>query len=68
MKYMIPALLLALSVAAEGQNALKIAPHAQATLHSFTDSAQVYPESVTIDHATGEFYVGSVKEGTTYKG
>jgi len=68
MKYMIPALLLALSVAAEGQNALKIAPHAQATLHSFTDSAQVYPESVTIDHATGEFYVGSVKEGTIYKG
>ena len=43
-------------------------PHAPPILHSFLDSANVYPESVTVDHSSGTFYVGSVKEGTIYKG
>jgi sugar lactone lactonase YvrE len=30
--------------------------------------AQVYPESVAIDQSNGTFYVGSVKEGTIFKG
>lgn len=42
--------------------------HAVPVLHSFLDSTQVYPESVTVDPSTGTFYVGSVKEGTIYKG
>ena len=37
-------------------------------LHSFLDSTQVYPESVTVDPSSGTFFVGSVKEGTIYKG
>jgi sugar lactone lactonase YvrE len=28
----------------------------------------VYPESVTVDQSSGTFFVGSVKEGTIYKG
>jgi len=36
-------------------------------IHSFPGD-QVYPESVTIDQASGTFYVGSVKEGTIFKG
>jgi hypothetical protein len=43
-------------------------PHASAILHSFLDSANVYPESVTVDQSSGTFFVGSVKEGTIYKG
>jgi sugar lactone lactonase YvrE len=42
--------------------------HADPVLHSFLDSAQVYPESVTVDPSSGTFFVGSVKEGTIYKG
>ena len=36
-------------------------------IHSFPGD-QVYPESVTIDQASGTFYVGSVKEGTIFQG
>ena len=28
----------------------------------------MYPESVTVDQSSGSFFVGSVKEGTIYKG
>jgi hypothetical protein len=37
-------------------------------LHTFLDSANVYPESVTVDQSSGSFFVGSVKEGMIYKG
>lgn len=30
--------------------------------------AEVFPESVAIDHATGVYYVGSVKDGTVFRG
>ena len=43
-------------------------PYAPPILHSFLDSANVYPESVTVDQSSGTFFVGSVKEGTIYKG
>ena len=43
-------------------------PYATPILHSFLDSANVYPESVTVDQSSGSFFVGSVKEGTIYKG
>ncbi len=43
-------------------------PHAPPIRHSFLDSANVYPESVTVDQSSGTFFVGSVKEGTIYKG
>jgi hypothetical protein len=38
-------------------------PYAPPILHSFLDSANVYPES-TVDQSSGTFFVGSVKEGT----
>jgi sugar lactone lactonase YvrE len=43
-------------------------PYASPILHTFLDSANVYPESVTVDQSSGTFFVGSVKEGTIYKG
>ena len=43
-------------------------PYAPPVLHTFLDSANVYPESVTVDQSSGTFFVGSVKEGTIYKG
>lgn len=43
-------------------------PYAPPILHTFLDSANVYPESVTVDQSSGSFFVGSVKEGTIYKG
>lgn len=43
-------------------------PYATPLLHTFLDSANVYPESVTVDQSSGTFFVGSVKEGTIYKG
>jgi hypothetical protein len=43
-------------------------PYASPILHAFLDSANVYPESVTVDQSSGTFFVGSVKEGTIYKG
>ena len=45
----------------------QVRPHPQAILHSFPGT-QVYPESVAVDQSTGTFYVGSVKEGTIFKG
>jgi outer membrane protein assembly factor BamB len=36
-------------------------------LHTFPGD-QVFPESVAVDHKTGRFYVGSVKDGTLYTG
>ncbi len=51
-----------------GSNAQEtLQPHAPPVLHSFLDSANVYPESVTVDQSSGTFFVGSVKEGTIYK-
>lgn len=38
-------------------------PHKLWRLASFLDSANVYPESVTVDQSSGTFFVGSVKEG-----
>lgn len=43
-------------------------PYAPPILHTFLNSANVYPESVTVDQSSGTFFVGSVKEGTIYKG
>ena len=43
-------------------------PYSPPILHTFLDSANVYPESVTVDQSSGTFFVGSVKEGTIYKG
>ena len=43
-------------------------PYAPPILHTFLDSANVYPESVTVDQSSGTFFVGSVKEGTIYRG
>jgi sugar lactone lactonase YvrE len=53
---------------ADSNDAVKLQPHANPILHSFLDSANVYPESVTVDQSSGSFFVGSVKEGTIYKG
>lgn len=50
-----------------GAIAQQARPHANAILHSFPGD-QVYPESVTVDPATGDFYVGSVKDGTIFRG
>lgn len=47
--------------------AQEVRPHPQAIIHSLP-GMQTYPESVTVDHATGTYYVGSVKEGTIFKG
>ena len=48
--------------------AQEVRPHATpVVIHSFPGD-QVFPESVTIDHASGTFYVGSVKEGTIFQG
>jgi len=43
-------------------------PYASPILHTFLDSANVYPESVTVDQSSGAFFVGSVKGGTIYIG
>ena len=58
--------LFTLSADSNAQEALR--PYAPPILHSFLDSANVYPESVTVDPSSGSFFVGSVKEGTIYKG
>ena len=55
--------------AAADSNAQEILqPYAPPILHTFLDSANVYPESVTVDQSSGTFFVGSVKEGTIYRG
>lgn len=58
--------LFTLATDTNGQESLQ--PYAPPILHSFLDSANVYPESVTVDQSSGTFFVGSVKEGTIYKG
>lgn len=58
--------LFALAAASNAQETLQ--PYAPPILHTFLDSAKVYPESVTVDQSSGTFFVGSVKEGTIYKG
>ena len=57
-----------LTLAADSNAQETLQPHAPPILHSFLDSASVYPESVTVDQSSGTFFVGSVKEGTIYKG
>ena len=52
------------TVAANSHAQETLQPHAPPILHSFVDSANVYPESVTVDQSSGTFFVGSVKEGT----
>lgn len=56
------------TVAADGNAQETLQPYASPILHTFLDSASVYPESVTVDQSSGTFFVGSVKEGTIYKG
>lgn len=56
------------TVAADSNAQETLQPYAPPILHTFLDSANVYPESVTVDQSSGTFYVGSVKEGTIYKG
>jgi len=58
--------LFTLAVDSNAQETLR--PYAPPILHTFLDSANVYPESVTVDESSGSFFVGSVKEGTIYKG
>lgn len=55
-------------LAADGNAQETLQPYAPATLHTFLDSANVYPESVTVDQSGGTFFVVSVKEGTIYRG
>ena len=56
------------TLAADSNAQETLQPYASPLLHSFLDSANVYPESVTVDQSSGTFFVGSVKEGTIYKG
>ena len=56
------------TLAADSNAQETLQPYAPPILHSFLDSANVYPESVTVDQSSGTFFVGSVKEGTIYKG
>src|SRR5215510_6059850 len=56
------------TLAADSNAQEPLQPYAPPILHTFLDSATVYPESVTVDQSSGTFFVGSVKEGTIYKG
>jgi hypothetical protein len=58
----------AISFAADSHAQETLQPYAPPILHTFLDSANVFPESVTVDLSSGTFFVGSVKEGTIYKG
>ena len=60
--------LVVVMLAADSSAQETLQPYASAILHTFLDSANVYPESVTVDQSSGTFFVGSVKEGTIYKG
>ena len=62
------AILTSFTLAQDSNEPATLQPHATPILHSFLDSANVYPESVTVDQSSGSFFVGSVKEGTIYKG
>jgi len=61
-------LALAITVAANSNAQETLQPYASPILHTFLDSRNVYPESVTVDQSSGTFFVGSVKEGTIYRG
>jgi hypothetical protein len=56
------------ALAADSNSPATLQPYATPILHTFLDSANVYPESVTVDQSSGSFFVGSVKEGTIYTG
>src|SRR5262249_33409405 len=56
------------TLAPAGNSQQTLQPYATPVLHTCLDSGNVYPESVTVDHSSVTFYVGSVKEGTIYKG
>src|SRR5215813_10067646 len=56
------------TLAADSNAPAILLPYATPILHVFLDSVKVYPESVTVDQSSGSFFVGSVKEGTIYKG
>src|SRR5262245_19204471 len=58
----------AFTLAAQSNPAATLRPYATPILYSFLDSENVYPESVAVDQSSGSFFVGSVKEGTIYKG
>ena len=60
--------LVVVMLAADSSAQETLQPYASAILHTFLDSASVYPESVTVDQSSGTFFVGSVKEDTIYKG
>jgi sugar lactone lactonase YvrE len=49
-------------------SAPQVRTHASPAVIYSLPGKQVYPESVTVDRASGTFYVGSVKEGTIFKG
>ena len=51
------------TLAADSNAQQTLQPYATPILHTFLDSANVYPESVTVDQSSGSFFVGSVKEG-----
>jgi sugar lactone lactonase YvrE len=57
-----------LPASAEKSVAQQVRTHATPVVIHSLPGNQVYPESVTIDQKTGTFYVGSVKEGTIFKG
>jgi hypothetical protein len=61
-------MLVSLSAPASAADTFPIQSHANPILHSFPASADIYPESVTVDQTTGTSFVGSVKEGTIFKG
>jgi len=60
--------IMSFSFAAQRNPPATLRPYANPILYSFLDSENVYPESVTVDQSSGSFFVGSVKEGTIYKG
>jgi sugar lactone lactonase YvrE len=67
-----PLIILTLLFAANDKRSVsaqeKFRPHANPVLHSLPGGADVYPESVTVNQSTGTFYVGSVKQGTIFRG
>jgi sugar lactone lactonase YvrE len=62
------AMIFVFTLVADSNTQATLEPYAPPILHTFLDSANVYPESVTVDQSSGTFFVGSVKEGTIYKG
>ena len=47
------------TLAADSNAQEPLRPYAPPILHAFLDSANVYPESVTVDQSSGTFFVGS---------